>query len=121
SNAASEISSSTTDLSQRTEEQAASPYWRAREKAMRGEPLWEFDMSDWEGKAGALFYLIEEATNNARKYAEAELITVQGAIQNDAIVIKIADNGKGFDSPLSLTGGGPMLYFIHAYGQRTHR
>lgn len=51
-----------------------------------------------EGKAGALFYLIEEATNNARKYAEAELITVQGAIQNDAIVIKIADNGKGFDS-----------------------
>lgn len=37
------------------EEQAASPYWRAREKAMRGEPLWEFDMSDWEGKAGALW------------------------------------------------------------------
>jgi signal transduction histidine kinase len=51
-----------------------------------------------EGKSGALFYLIEEATNNARKYAEAELITVQGGVQNDAIIIKIADNGKGFDS-----------------------
>jgi signal transduction histidine kinase len=51
-----------------------------------------------EGKAGALFYLIEEATNNARKYAEASLITVQGAVTADSIVIKIADNGKGFDS-----------------------
>ncbi|PJF27392.1 MAG: hypothetical protein CUN52_14585, partial [Phototrophicales bacterium] len=51
-----------------------------------------------EGKAGALFYLIEEATNNARKYAEAELITVQGVIQGESIIIKIADNGKGFDS-----------------------
>jgi glycolate oxidase/4-cresol dehydrogenase (hydroxylating) len=34
-------------------EQAASPYWRAREKAMRGEPLAEFDMSGWVGKVGA--------------------------------------------------------------------
>lgn len=37
------------------DEQAASPYWRAREKAMRGEPLWEFDMSEWVGKSGALW------------------------------------------------------------------
>ncbi len=51
-----------------------------------------------EGKSGALFYLIEEAVNNARKYAEAELITVQGGVQGDAIIVKIADNGKGFDS-----------------------
>lgn len=36
-------------------EQSASPYWRAREKAMRGEPLTEFDMSDWVGKSGALW------------------------------------------------------------------
>jgi glycolate oxidase/4-cresol dehydrogenase (hydroxylating) len=36
-------------------EQAASSYWRAREKAMRGEPLTEFDMSAWVGKAGALW------------------------------------------------------------------
>ncbi len=36
-------------------EQAASPFWRAREKAMRGEPLTEFDMSDWVGKTGALW------------------------------------------------------------------
>jgi len=51
-----------------------------------------------EGKSGALFYLIEEAVNNARKYAEADLITVQGGVQGDSIIVKIADNGKGFDS-----------------------
>lgn len=36
-------------------EQLSSPYWRAREKMMRGEPLAEFDMSDWIGKSGALW------------------------------------------------------------------
>ncbi|MFW5708699.1 MAG: ATP-binding protein [Chloroflexota bacterium] len=47
---------------------------------------------------GALFYLIEEAVNNARKYAEAERITVQGVIQGEMILVRIADNGKGFDA-----------------------
>lgn len=47
-------------------EQAASPYWSAREKAMRGEPLWEFDMSDWVGKAGALWISpVAPVTNDA--------------------------------------------------------
>jgi len=47
------------------EEQAASPYWRAREMAMRGEPLWDFDMSDWEDKAGALWISpVAPATND---------------------------------------------------------
>jgi len=30
-------------------------YWQAREKIMRGEPLSEFDMSDWVGPAGSLW------------------------------------------------------------------
>lgn len=47
-------------------EQATSPYWRAREKAMRGEPLWEFDMSDWVGKAGAMWISpVAPVTNEA--------------------------------------------------------
>jgi len=46
------------------EEQQASPYWKAREMAMRGEPLWQFDMSDWDGKAGALWISpVAPATN----------------------------------------------------------
>ncbi len=46
---------------------------------------------------GALFYLIEEAANNARKYAEASMITVQIARQGEVLAVRIADNGKGFD------------------------
>lgn len=47
---------------------------------------------------GSLFYLIEEAANNARKYAKAPVIQVQGGIQNDSVIIRIRDNGEGFDS-----------------------
>jgi signal transduction histidine kinase len=48
-------------------------------------------------KQGTLFYLIEEAANNARKYAEASQIQVRGAVQGNEVVIQIRDNGKGFD------------------------
>ena len=47
---------------------------------------------------GAVFYLIEEAVNNARKYAEASLITVQGVRHKNTIAFRIADNGAGFDT-----------------------
>jgi len=47
---------------------------------------------------GALFYLVEEAANNARKYAEAKTISIQAAKQGDTIMVRIADNGVGFDS-----------------------
>lgn len=36
-------------------EQASSPYWRAREMVMRGEPIWDFDMSEWVDQAGSLW------------------------------------------------------------------
>lgn len=46
---------------------------------------------------GTIFYIIEEAVNNARKHAQAELISVQVARQKDIVVIQIADNGVGFE------------------------
>ncbi|MBC8100141.1 MAG: GAF domain-containing sensor histidine kinase [Armatimonadetes bacterium] len=46
---------------------------------------------------GVIFYLVEEAVNNARKYAEAKLITVQVGRKGEVILVRIADNGKGFD------------------------
>jgi len=46
---------------------------------------------------GAIFYLIEEAANNARKYAEADMIRASVTVQEESIVVRIADNGKGFD------------------------
>lgn len=47
---------------------------------------------------GTLFYLIEEAANNARKYAKASMIKVIGGIQGKEVVIKVGDNGQGFDT-----------------------
>ncbi|RMG75916.1 MAG: GAF domain-containing sensor histidine kinase [Chloroflexi bacterium] len=48
-------------------------------------------------KQGVLFYLIEEAVNNARKHAQAEEIKVRAARRDSTIVVRISDNGKGFD------------------------
>jgi signal transduction histidine kinase len=47
---------------------------------------------------GVVFYLIEEAVNNARKYAEAPLITVQVGRKGGVLLVRIVDNGKGFDA-----------------------
>src|SRR5690606_17065986 len=46
---------------------------------------------------GILFYLVEEAANNARKYAQASMIQVQGAIQGKYVIVRVRDNGRGYD------------------------
>jgi len=46
---------------------------------------------------GVIFYIVEEAINNARKHAQAALIQVAISRQDDVVVIKVADNGRGFD------------------------
>jgi signal transduction histidine kinase len=51
---------------------------------------------DAEQQSG-LFYLIEEAANNARKHAEAEVIRVRVVLQGNAVVAQVVDSGKGFD------------------------
>ncbi|MBZ0290791.1 MAG: GAF domain-containing sensor histidine kinase [Anaerolineae bacterium] len=47
---------------------------------------------------GVIFYIVEEAVGNARKHAEAELISVRVGRQDDVVVVEIADNGVGFDT-----------------------
>jgi signal transduction histidine kinase len=47
---------------------------------------------------GVIFYIVEEAVGNARKHAEAELISVNVHRQEDVVVVQIADNGVGFDT-----------------------
>ena len=51
-----------------------------------------------ETKQGALFYLVEEAVNNARKYAEAKLIKIAIDRKGEELILRIADNGIGFDT-----------------------
>ncbi|MBN1681742.1 MAG: GAF domain-containing sensor histidine kinase [Anaerolineae bacterium] len=46
---------------------------------------------------GVLFYIVEEAVNNARKHAQAETITVRLYRRDDLVVTEIEDNGVGFD------------------------
>jgi signal transduction histidine kinase len=46
---------------------------------------------------GIIFYIIEEAVNNARKHAQASLITVTLKRLPDSVMIEIRDNGVGFD------------------------
>ncbi len=50
------------------------------------------------GKQGVIFAIVEEAANNARKYAEADHIWVRlKTIQQDIAVLEIEDDGVGFD------------------------
>jgi signal transduction histidine kinase len=44
-----------------------------------------------------LFSIVAESVNNARKHAKAERIVVQMNVQQDMLMLTIADNGVGFD------------------------
>lgn len=50
------------------------------------------------GKQGVIFYIIEEAVNNARKHASAPVIAVNLRMMEAGIsLLQITDNGMGFD------------------------
>ena len=50
------------------------------------------------GKQGVIFFIAEEAVNNARKHAKASLIKVRlRALDHSLILFEIKDNGGGFD------------------------
>jgi signal transduction histidine kinase len=50
------------------------------------------------GKQGVIFYIIEEAVNNARKHAGAETISVRlRQMEVGIALLEIIDNGVGFD------------------------
>lgn len=52
------------------------------------------------GKQTVVFYLVEEAVNNARKHARASLIAVRLQIlaaDHEIVLLEIIDNGQGFD------------------------
>jgi signal transduction histidine kinase len=51
-----------------------------------------------QSQQGVIFYIVEEAVGNARKHAKAEMITISLQPQDDVVIVKIADNGAGFDT-----------------------
>ena len=44
-----------------------------------------------------IFYIVEEAVNNARKHAQAEHIWVRLKIKGDVLGVEIQDDGVGFN------------------------
>lgn len=50
------------------------------------------------GKQGVIFYIVEEAVNNARKHANAPTISIRlGQLEPGIALLEIADDGVGFD------------------------
>ncbi|MFN8527866.1 MAG: histidine kinase [Anaerolineae bacterium] len=54
-----------------------------------------------------IFHIVEEALNNARKHANASLVSVSMFRQNDVAILQVMDNGQGFDlTNVGAQGGG---------------
>jgi len=50
------------------------------------------------GKQSVVFYIVEEAVNNARKHARAENVWVRmRPVQDNLALLEVIDNGVGFD------------------------
>ena len=49
------------------------------------------------GKQGVIFFIVEEAVNNARKHARADHIWVRLKPDGEMALLEIEDNGVGFD------------------------
>lgn len=45
----------------------------------------------------SLFFIIEEAVSNARKYAKADTIRIDVQLRDEQVWARVADNGQGFD------------------------
>jgi signal transduction histidine kinase len=53
-----------------------------------------------------LFSIATEATNNARKHAQASLIRIQMGTKDDSLILRISDDGKGFEVDKALAEAG---------------
>jgi len=52
--------------------------------------------------AQTLFSVAQETVNNARKHAQAEAINIRVAIEGNALVMEVSDNGVGYDVEAAL-------------------
>ena len=49
-----------------------------------------------------IYRIVQEACENASKYARAKSITIAGALSAESIAIKVTDDGIGFNTEISL-------------------
>lgn len=63
------------------------------------------ELSELEGDAAAhLYWIAQEATTNARKYAEAGEIAIRLTREEDAFTLEVEDDGRGFDPNMADEG-----------------
>ena len=62
----------------------------------------------------SVFLIFKEAINNATKYSEATEMNIQLSIAHKMLVLKIEDNGKGFDKSSIEEGNGMELMALRA-------
>jgi signal transduction histidine kinase len=53
-----------------------------------------------------IYLIFKEAVNNAAKYAEATQVELFLAVKNSLLIMKIKDNGKGFDPDTTTSASG---------------
>ena len=53
-----------------------------------------------------VFFIFREIINNIVKHAQATIVTIEVKSEDDSIIIKIKDNGKGFDTKVRYNGMG---------------
>jgi two-component system, NarL family, sensor histidine kinase UhpB len=66
-------------------------------------------VSEWKLNAGQrknIFLIYKEAVNNAAKYSEAERVEITLQQQDHSLLIRISDNGRGFDEQKEKPGNG---------------
>ena len=67
----------------------------------------------------ALYRIAQEALGNAVRHAQASWITLQMSNDGDWIVLKVSDNGIGFD-PQALTEGRPEHLGLFSMEERAN-
>jgi signal transduction histidine kinase len=68
------------------------------------QPNIQFDSLLNINQQNVIFYITEEAVNNARKHAESQHIWVRLFKQSEYVILEIQDDGKGFDIKAVETG-----------------
>jgi signal transduction histidine kinase len=58
---------------------------------------WDAERVLNDEQKNVIFQIVQEASNNARKHAQAELISVNVEQRDDVVIAEISDNGVGFE------------------------
>jgi len=68
----------------------------------------------------ALYFIAQEALNNALKHAQATAVIVQFLQEDNAVILSVTDNGRGFDLERVESSGGLGLTSLHERASQFH-